>query len=198
MKTFKQVKGLVVVAMGIFLGLAVTASAMEKTMKDGGCNMQMGEGQGWDKGGWDEGCQKSCGLSESQTKKCKELFKKQREETQTLCDQIKVDLDTLKLKVDAKAGDDEIKGVLANIETQKDKLKSIRDGYMDKFKATLTSTQQAKFLLAKLECEKMCMSMGMGKSCSMDKMGKMGKGKHEDGLKKGDDDGKDAKQEDSK
>ena len=185
-------KGLAVLAMGIFFGLGVSASAHEE-----GMNMQMGEGRGWDKGGWDEGCQKSCGLSDSQAKQCKDLFKKQREETQTQCDQMKVDMDTLKLKVDAKAGDDEIKDLLAKIETQKDKLKTIRDGYMVKFKATLTPTQQAKFLMAKMECDKMCMSMGMGmgKDCSM---GKMGKGKDKGELKKDHDGDKDAKDQDTK
>ena len=157
--------------MGVFLGLGASARAEEGMPKDDG--MQMSEAHGWDKGGWEDGCKKACDLSDSQSGKVKDLCKKQRKESQSLCDQINVDEDTLKMKLNAKADDDTIKGLLAKIDAEKEKLETIRDGYRDQLDAILSPSQQAKFLLAKEGCCK----MGMG--CSMGKMGK-GDSKGED------------------
>jgi Spy/CpxP family protein refolding chaperone len=146
--------GLVVLAAGLIFGSTLSARADESAVKGGEGVAQMDESRAWEKGGWEDTCTKSCDLTDDQKTKLKAIFKKQRESTQPLVDQIRVDMDTLKLKVDAKASDDDIKTILVNLDSEKDKLATVRDGFEDKLDALLTPTQEAKFLLAKSEHDK--------------------------------------------
>jgi Spy/CpxP family protein refolding chaperone len=147
-KLFKK-GGFVFVAAGLFVGLGLSASADENTLKDGEGNTQLSEDHAWDKGGWEDTCNKKCDLTSDQKTKLKSIFKKQRESTQPLVDQIKVDMATLQQKVDAKAGDEDIKTILVNLDDEKNKLANVRDSFEDKLDNLLTPTQEAKFLLAK-------------------------------------------------
>jgi Spy/CpxP family protein refolding chaperone len=158
---------------------------------------KMDRGQGWEKGGpmgmWKE----KMGLTVDQAAKLKDLMKNQREETRALADQMKVDMDTLKLKVDSKASDDQIKTLLDNLSAQKKKMQAKREEFINQAKGILTPTQQAKFLLAMKEHgrwgheggwgknkEEGC---GMGKECPVGMKDKDGMGKHKGHPMKGDD-----------
>lgn len=162
MKKLLSKKDISVLAAVLFFGVALTARAENSAMKSG-------DGSGWDKGGWEDTCAKSCDLSDSQKEKLKAIFAKQRETTQAMVDQIKIDMDTLKLNVDAKAGDDTIGALLDKIDAEKEKLATQRDGFEDQLDDTLTRTQQAKLLLAKSGHRKWS-RMGDGKQKDGDSM----------------------------
>jgi Spy/CpxP family protein refolding chaperone len=157
--------GLVVLAAGLFFGLALSARADDGAVKNNN-NLTMGEGHGWDKGGWEDTCNTQCDLTNDQKSKLKAIFKKQRAATQPLADQIKVDMAILRQKLDAKASDDNIKAILVNLDSEKDKLATLRDGFEDQLDALLTPTQEGKFLLHKDECAK-CGGKGDGKQAGV-------------------------------
>jgi Spy/CpxP family protein refolding chaperone len=130
------------------------------------------------------------GLTDDQVTKLKDLMKNQREETKTLADQMRVDMDTLKLKIDSKASDDTIKSLLDNLSAEKKKLQAKREDFINQAKQILTPTQQAKFLLAMkghgrwgrghrggwgMNKEEGC---GLDKECPMGMKEKDGMGKH--------------------
>ncbi len=140
--------GLGVLASGLFFGSVLAVYADDAATKDDNGTAQKGD-HGWNKKGCGDMWKKKFGLTDDQSQKLKDLFKKQREDTQALADQVKVDTDTLRLKVDTKASDDDIKALLDTLSADKKQLKAKRETFSDQFKSILTPTQQAKFLLEK-------------------------------------------------
>lgn len=111
--------GLGVLASGLFFGTILTAYADDPATNDNNGPAQVGGDHGWNKKDWGDGWKDKFGLTDDQSKQLKDLFKKQREETKTLADQMKIDMDTLKLKVDSKASDGQIKALLDKISSEK-------------------------------------------------------------------------------
>jgi Spy/CpxP family protein refolding chaperone len=151
MKKFLGLLGLSALSAFLIFGTLQWVHADDQAQSDNDGQAKMDKGQGWDKGGWGgdrSGMWKEkFGLTDAQAEKLQDLFKKQREESQTLRDQIKVDMDTLKLKVDSKASDAEIKTILDNLQAEKKKMEAKQDSFTEQAKTILTPTQQAKFLL---------------------------------------------------
>lgn len=87
------------------------------------------------------------GLTDAQATQLKDLFQKQREDTKPLRDQVKIDMDTLKQKVDTKASDSAVKGTLDALSADRKAMQSDREKFMEKIRTILTPTQQAKFVL---------------------------------------------------
>jgi Spy/CpxP family protein refolding chaperone len=163
-------------------GLALTAVVWAE--EEAGDQDHPGMGHGMDGGMMGQDhlgmLKKKLGLTDDQSEKLKALFKKQMEENKTLRDQTKIDMDTLQLKVDSKASEDEIHKLLDKLDTEHRSLQSSREKMKGKVREILTPTQQAKMLLG------------------MKKMGKMGSwgqhrgmGKGRDGHGKGKDKGGD-------
>ena len=88
------------------------------------------------------------GLSDSQVSQLKDMFKKTREENQSLRDQAKIDMDTLQQKVDSKASDSDLKNLLDKLQKDKDGLTAARKKVVDQMRDILTPTQQAKMVLS--------------------------------------------------
>ena len=87
------------------------------------------------------------GLSDEQVSKLKDLFKSQMDIMKPLRDQMKIDMDTLQQKVDAKASDADLKKVLGTLSADRKNLDSARQKMEDQVRGILTPTQQAKFVL---------------------------------------------------
>jgi Spy/CpxP family protein refolding chaperone len=190
--------GLGALVSGLFWGSILSAYADDPATSGGITPAPKGSDHGWNNKGWGDMWKDKFGLSEDQSQKLKDLFKKQKEETQTLVDQMKVDMDTLKLKVDSKAPDDQIKSLLDNLSAEKKELQTKREHFMDQTRTILTPTQQAKFLLEK-KGQRGWGGHGMwghrgqmdGTYCPMGKGGDMGDkgepGKHKGHMKRGGD-----------
>lgn len=182
--------GLGALSLFLLLGGIQLLHADDPSSGDNDGPSKLDKGHGWDKGGpmgmWKE----RMGLTDDQVTKLKDLLKDQREATKTLADQMRVDMDTLKLKIDSKAADDTIKSLLDNLSAEKKKLQAKREDFINQAKQILTPTQQAKFLLAMkdhgrwgrghrggcgMSTEEGC---GMGKECPMGMKEKDGMGKH--------------------
>ena len=87
------------------------------------------------------------GLTDDQAVKLKGLFKKQMEDTRSLRDQMRIDMDTLRQKVDMKTSDSEIKKLLDALSADRDKIEEGRRKMEKNLREILTPTQQAKFLM---------------------------------------------------
>jgi Spy/CpxP family protein refolding chaperone len=135
----------------LILGFAPRLYAQDQDAVDNGSLTNMGEDPGWQGDGGTDGWKDKFGLSDSQAGKLKDLFKKHRGETQAVVDQIKIDLDTLKLKVDTKASDDQVQALLDALKADQKKFRAQTDAFTDQLKPILTPTQRAKFLLAVME-----------------------------------------------
>ena len=151
MKKFLDLLGLSALSAFLIFGTLQWVHADDPATSDNDNPAKMDKGHGWDKGGWGGDrsgkWKEKFGLTDAQAERLKALFKKQREESQTLRDQIKIDMDTLKLKVDSKASDAEIKTILDNLQAEKKKMEAKQDSFTEQAKTILTPTQQAKFLL---------------------------------------------------
>ncbi len=147
-KLFKFM-GLGALASVLFFGTNLTAFADDPPTSDANAPAQKSGDRGWNNRGWGDGWKEKLGLTDTQSQQLKDLLKKQREETQALWDQIKVDMDTLKLKVDSKASDDDVKALLDKLSTEKKEMQVKREHFIEKSRGILTPTQQAKFLLEK-------------------------------------------------
>ena len=147
MKKLLGILGLGALSAALLFGAIQFVRADDSAPADNDSSAKMDKGHGWDKGDHVGMWKEKLGLSDSQADKLKDLFNKQREETKILSDQMKVNMDTLKLKVDSKASDGEIKALLDSLSAGKKKLQAKRDGFIDQVKTILTPTQQAKLLL---------------------------------------------------
>lgn len=153
-------------------GLALSAVVWAEDKGSMGDQDHPGMGNQMDGGMMGQGhlgmLKKKLGLTDSQADKLKDLFKKQMEENKTLRDQAKVDMDTLQLKVDSKASDDEIHKLLDKLDSEHQSLQSSREKMKAKIREILTPTQQAKMLLGMKKMGMMGqwrqhMEMGKGK-----------------------------------
>jgi len=117
------------------------------------------------------------GLTDDQATKMKDLFKNHMEETQPLRDQMKVDMDTLRLKVHSKASDGEIKKLLDTLSADRDKMESGRKTMEKKVREILNPTQQAKFLVSMRDRGMGMMGKRMGQRWDKDGKGMKGRSK---------------------
>lgn len=134
-------------AVGFFFGTILVVHADDPSAKDDNGSAPKGSDHGWNKKDWGGMWKDKFGLTDSQIQKLKDLMKKHKDETQALTDQIKIDMDTLKLKVDSKASDDEIKTLLDNLLAEKKSMQAKQQSFIDEARTILTPAQQAKFLL---------------------------------------------------
>ncbi len=148
MKKLMSLAGLGALSLFLMMGGVKTLHADEPAPGDNNGPGMMEKGHDWGKGGPGGMWKEKLGLTDDQVAKMKELMKKQMTETQPLRDQMKVDMDTLKLKVDAKASDDTIKILLDNLSADKKKLQAKRESFIEQAKSILTPSQQAKFLMS--------------------------------------------------
>ena len=134
------------------LGLLACNPALAEQGKDskacgGWC--QPGAGQDWGAKGGNrmDMMKKRLDLSDGQVSKLKELFKKQREEAKPIRDQLRIDMDKLRQKVDTKAADSDLKDLLDQLQKDRQTLQSAREKLTDQLRDILSPAQQAKFVL---------------------------------------------------
>ena len=149
MKKLFNFWGLMGLAFALSLGSTLRAAAQDDDKPAGEKGHPAGSWE--EKGGWERGplgmMKKKLDLTDDQASKMKELFKKQREENEPLREQTKIDMDTLRLKVDSKASDSEIKKVLEALSADQKKMEEDRGKMKEELSAILTPTQKAKMLL---------------------------------------------------
>jgi Spy/CpxP family protein refolding chaperone len=118
--------------------------------------------QGGDEGGHDgwggghsgmgmEKMKHKLGLTDDQVTQMKALFKSQMDSGKTLRDQMKVDMDILRQKVDAKASNSDLKSALDTLSADKKALDKSRQKMEDQVRQILTPMQQAKWVLSMQE-----------------------------------------------
>lgn len=112
---------------------------MHGGMDDGGDGGMMG-------GRFGGRLKEKLGLTDDQAAKLKDFFKKQREDNTPLRDQMRIDMDTLRQKVDTKAPDSEIKKLLDKLSEDQKGMQAARERTKDQLREILTPTQQAKML----------------------------------------------------
>lgn len=88
------------------------------------------------------------GLTEDQVNKIKALMESTGKNMEQLHKQVRDDMKALADKMDAKASDNELKSVLDNLNTDHQKIQDARKNVLEKMRAILTPTQQAKSILA--------------------------------------------------
>ncbi len=98
--------------------------------------------QGGMMGGHFDKMKEKLGLSDSQASQLKDLFKKQGEDMKPLRDQMKIDMDTLQQKVDAKASDGDVKKVLDALSADRKGMDAARQKMEDSVREILSPTQQ--------------------------------------------------------
>ena len=149
MKKISGFWGVPALALVLLFGTTLGAMAQDDDKPAGAKDHSAGS---WgDKGGGGMGpmgrMKKKLGLTDDQASKIKELFKTQREENEPLREQTKIDMDTLRLKVDSKASDSEIKKVLEALSADQKKIQAGRGKMKEQLSAILTPSQRAKMLL---------------------------------------------------
>ncbi len=111
--------------------------------------------QGGDEGGHHgmglEKMKEKLGLTDDQATQMKALFKSRMDSGKTLRDQMKVDLDILKQKVDAKASNGDLKSALDTLSADKKAMDKNRQRMEDQVRQILTPMQQAKLVLSMQE-----------------------------------------------
>jgi hypothetical protein len=119
------------------------------------------DGKGWDgkdgKDGKDcwmlERMTKELGLSTDQVAKVKDLDKADKKACDPLKDKLKLDVDSLKVLIDKKADDGDLKPAIAGIKADLLALEGQKANHLDSLAQILTSTQQAKGIV--MMCEEM-------------------------------------------
>lgn len=91
---------------------------------------------------------KKLGLSDDQVSKIKAVYEDSKKNIEPLMKQKEADIKTLKDKVTASASDNDIKALLAAIQSDQQKIMDIRKAEMNKVKTILTPTQQAKAFIS--------------------------------------------------
>jgi Spy/CpxP family protein refolding chaperone len=153
MKKFSRLflVGSLATAMFLGYGLAKAQDQNPPTDDQGGDHPRMQDGDHGDHGDWGkdriEHLKDKLGLSDDQATKLKEAFKKQMEANKPLRDQEKIDMDTLQQKVDIKASDSDIKALLDKLKDDHKQIQDTQERSMDKIRAILSPTQQAKWVL---------------------------------------------------
>jgi Spy/CpxP family protein refolding chaperone len=105
-----------------------------------------GEHKGW--GGHEEMMKKELGLSDDQEAKMKALDKAGAEAMKPLMDKAKLDVDSLRVLVDKKASDDQLKAAVDGLKADKKAMDDERQKQMDDKAAILTPLQVAKAAIA--------------------------------------------------
>jgi Spy/CpxP family protein refolding chaperone len=143
-------RGLAVAAL---MAAAATVRAQDDNAAMGGDDkpgMHDGTDDGMDggmmRGRWGGGFKEKLGLTDDQATKLKDFFKKQRENNAPLRDQMRIDMDTLRQKVDMKASDSDIKRLLDKLVADRKDMQAARQKSEDQLREMLTPTQQAKLL----------------------------------------------------
>ncbi len=113
-----------------------------------GQGAQPGMGGGMMGGGMLERLKENLGLTDDQVSKLKDLLKGQQEATRALRDQVRVDMDTLQQKVDAKAADGDLRKVLDALETDQRNIQAAQQKTEDGIRSILTPLQLARFVLS--------------------------------------------------
>jgi Spy/CpxP family protein refolding chaperone len=142
---------------GTLVGSALTVFAQDSQPSAGDNGPQAGEegghsgmGAGGPQGGMmmnPEKLKDRLGLTDVQIAQMRNLFKSQMEANQSLRDKMKIDMDTLKQKVDAKASDGDLKKVLDALSADRKTMEANRQKMEDKVRHILTPLQQAKMVL---------------------------------------------------
>jgi len=163
MKKLLMLGGALGLALVLVLGTALKAAAQEGDKQEGDRNHS--EKSWGDRAGFGMGpmgrMKEKLGLTDDQAAKVKELFKRLGEETKPLREQAKIDMDTLRLKVDSKAPDSEIKKILEALTLDRKKMEEGRKKLQDQLALILTPTQRAKMIM-RLEERGGKMMKGMG------------------------------------
>ena len=148
MKRYWKMVGLGYLSIVLFLGSFLTAMAGDKTPAANKVPDAVGKNM---RPEWDvdpaKMMEKRLGLSKEQSTQIKELFMKSHEEGKLLFDRLRIDRDTLQLKVDAKAPEEEIKTLLDALQEDRKNLEAHRRQFEDQLLTLLSPTQQALFVL---------------------------------------------------
>ncbi len=141
---------LAVLSTVLLMGSAVLVYADEDMAPTGdGTAMEQGDGpHEMGDGRFGKRMKEKLGLTEDQATKLKDLMKSQMEKNKPLMDQVKIDMDVLQQKVDTKASDTDVKSALDKLSADRKTMESARETSMEKAKAILNPTQQAKFILS--------------------------------------------------
>jgi Spy/CpxP family protein refolding chaperone len=84
------------------------------------------------------------GLSDDQVSKLKDENKANREASKPLREKMTLDKDNLKLLVDKKASDDDLKAAIASLKEDRKAMQALNQKHMDAMQEILTPMQQAK------------------------------------------------------
>jgi hypothetical protein len=142
-KTFR--KTVVSTGLGVLiLGLATLHA--EKAM-DGDEGHEGWEGQGRIEEGMKEHLKKALELNDEQAKKVDELNKADHDNSKLLKDKVEADLANLKVLVDKKAGDEELKTAIEGLKQDHKAMQEAHQKHMEAMQAILSPTQQAKAVL---------------------------------------------------
>ncbi len=90
---------------------------------------------------------KILGLTDDQTKKLQTMASNEKGELEPLVKQMIVDLKYLNDKLNIGSKDEEIKPIIETINSNRQKMESIRNKYIDQSRDILTPTQQGKVIL---------------------------------------------------
>ncbi len=133
------------------------APSLALAQDDASTTAPAGDNGGPSKGGWDHphggwggpmgGFKEMLGLTDDQESQLKDLFKSQMEESKMLRDKVRLDTDMLRLKLDGKASDDEIKDALDKLKTEKKEMQAAHEKFQAKLDSILTPRQQAQMML---------------------------------------------------
>lgn len=151
MKKFSRLFLVGSLTMALFLGYGLAKAEDQNQPSDdqGGDHPAMQDGN---HGDWGkdriEHLKDKLGLTDDQATKLKEAFRKQEEANKPLCDQEKIDIDTLQQKVDQKAPDSDLKSLLDKLEKDHKQMQEVKQNSMDKIRMILDPTQQAKWVLS--------------------------------------------------
>jgi Spy/CpxP family protein refolding chaperone len=128
------------------LVLALATLHAEKSM-DTDDAQGPGEGHGMMAEKMKDHFKKALGLSDEQAKKVEELDKADHEKGKLLRDRVEADMANLKVLVDGKASDGELKAALENLKKDHMAAQDARMKHMEDMQAILTPTQQAKAVI---------------------------------------------------
>jgi Spy/CpxP family protein refolding chaperone len=137
--------------------------------------------------GHGEGMMKDMGMTDAQAEKFKAARKANMEAMKPLMEKQKLDVDSLKVLVDKKASDNELKAAIASVKADHQAIDDQRKKQHETMGAMLTPLQEAKMIIRMGGMgAQMMMGGGMGGGMMEGKMGKGGM--HKGGHDKDDDD----------
>ncbi len=137
-----KIKWVPMMALGLLAGLSTAAFVYAK-----GDDAEGPKDRDHKSGMMGERMKERLGLTDEQAAKLKELRGSNKKEMRALQDKVQDETTAIKRKLRDGAGDDVLKPLLDKLAADHEALQAKRKANMDKMRAILTPTQQAKFLV---------------------------------------------------